>query len=497
MHKRSDTLGAGSLRSGGLTAISLFLVSAASAVIGVVIAREFGRTEQTDGLLAAYGIFLVVVVAAQAIRVAVLPQLARAMDAGRLAGELAGYAIALVLISTPSIVVAELWADPLSRLLTGDESAVAAETAEYVLRWLVVAGVMQLFAALAASGLAALDSYGIAAAGYAGGSAAGLVVIVARVEPDGVRAIAWGVTLSALIAVLVPTIALAVRASRARMPRKAARPSGLPFRDRTRAFGVAATLPIALQLLYVVSLPFAAELGTGATTTFVYGYLAASSIVAVTAGSLGLVTAVPLARGRLTVEEMTRHLVSASWIALVGVGAAAGVFAVAGGVFVRAVLGASYGGEVGADLGRLVVALSPWMVASVAVTLAFPLTFVAGRTRRLPWIAVGALALQLPLSWIGVALLDLYGLALALACSTAVVLLALLTALGALTGTARGIALAGAIVGGLTLASFLPPSLLLDATATAVVGLVLYGGLLLVLRPRALTGSWEYLRALR
>ena len=496
MAKRTDSPGLGSLRSGAFTALSLLVVTGAAAAVGVVIAREFGRTEETDGLLAAYGVFIVIVVAAQAIRIALLPQLARAKEEGRLAGELAGYAAALLVIAIPLVLAAELGADVLASLITGNESDVAKDTAAGALRWMVPAACLHLVAALAASGLAALDDYGTAALGYAAGSVAGLALILTRAEPDGIVAVAWGVTLTGAIAFLVPAVGLAIRALRAGMPTTAVRPNGEPFRARLRAFGVGAALPIALQLLYLASLPFAARLGTGGATSFVYAYLAASSLVTVTAGSLALVTAVPLARANFTVAETVRHVTSASWFALVLVGAAAGALAVAGGAVVGAILGEDYGGDVGAGVGQLIVALSPWMVASIGVSVTFPLAFVAGRTRRLPWIAAGALALQVPLAWVGASLLDLDGLAIALACSTLVVLVALLMALGALAGAARGFITAAVVVGGLSLAAFVPPALFLGAPASAVVGLILYVALLALIRPRALMLSWRYLRAL-
>jgi O-antigen/teichoic acid export membrane protein len=495
--KRTDTSGSGSLRSGALTALSLLVVSGAAALTGVVIAREFGRSAETDGLLAAYGVFIVIVVAAQAIRVAVLPRLARAAQAGQLAGELAGYAAAVAVLAIPLVLAAEIWTHSLSGVLTGNESDVAQDAAATALKWMVPAGVMQLFAGLAASGLAALDDYGTAALGYAVGSAAGLTLIVTRVEPDGIVAVAWGTALNGAIALVVPATWLVIRALRARMPPTAVRSGGQSFRARFGAFAVGAALPIALQLVYVVSLPFAAHVGTGETTTFVYAYLAAASLVNVAAGSLGLVTAVPLARIEFTVAQTVRHVVSASWLALVLVGAAAGAFAVAGGELVDMVLGSSYGGEIGADLGRLVVALTPWIIATVGVAIAFPLAFVAGRTRRLPWIAVGALALQVPLAWAGVSLLDLDGLALALACSAVAVLVALLAELGALADTARGLAGAACVVGGIAVAAFAPPAIFLGGIAAAAIGLVLYVGLFVLLRPRPLRRSWQYLRSLR
>ena len=99
--KGTGSPGLGSVRSGALTAASMLLVSGVAALIGVVIASEFGRTDETDGFLAAYGVFVVIVIAAQAIRLTVLPQLARARLERRLAGELAGFAIALGVFALP------------------------------------------------------------------------------------------------------------------------------------------------------------------------------------------------------------------------------------------------------------------------------------------------------------------------------------------------------------------------------------------------------------
>ena len=497
MRKRTDSPGLGSLRSAALTATSALVVTALSAIAGVVIAREFGRTEETDGFFAAYGVFIVVVLASQAIRIAVLPDLTRARAEQRLAGEVAGFAIAIALVAVPLVLLAEFRTEQIADLLTGNGSSVAQDSAAEALRWMVPAAAFHLFAGLAASGLAALDDYGTAAVGYAAGSAAGLVLILTRVEPDGIIVVAWGMALNAAVAFLVPATGLAVRAVGARMPATAARPAGLPLRARLGVFAAAAVLPIALQMLYVVCLPFAGRLGTGAVTSFGYAYLASAGLVTVTAFSLGLVTSVPLTRTGLDSGQAARHVVSASWIALVLIGAAAGVFALAGAEVVEAVLGGAYGGGVGAEVGRLVVVLGPWMVASVGVNVAFPLLFVVGRMRALPWIGVLALAVQVPLAWLAGELLDLDGLALSLAVSTLLVLVLLLRELGALRVAARGLAIAALVVAVLTVVAFLPPAVVLAPIAAAVAGLALYAVLLALTRPRGLTASWHYLRALR
>jgi putative peptidoglycan lipid II flippase len=495
--KRTDSPGPGSLASAALTAASTLVVAAFAAVVGVIIAREFGRTDETDGFFAAYGVFLVIVLAAQAIRISVLPSLARARSEGRLAGETMGFAIAIAVVAVPVLVATELAAGPIADLLTGGGSEAANDAASTALRWMIPAAVAHLFAGLAASGLAALDDYATAAVGYAGGSAAALALIVARVDADGIVAVAWGMALNGAIALLVPLLLLVWRARSTRMPAGAARPSGLPLPARLAAFAAGAALPIALQALYVLCLPFAGGGGgTGAVSSFTYAYLGSSALVAVTASSLGLVSSVPLTRAGMGPAEAARHVVSTSWLALAFVGGAAGLFAAAGGDVVEAVLGEAYGGDVGEEVGELVVALSPWMVVSIGVSVAFPLTFVADRTRGLPWIGLGAVTLQMPLAWAGWEAFELVGLALALAISTLAALASVLAELGVLRAVARGLVRATATLAALTLLAFVPPALLLGSVAAAVTGALLYLVLVAALRPRGLRGAWEYLRAL-
>jgi hypothetical protein len=486
----------GSLWSGALTATSMLLVSGVAAVIGVVIAREFGRTDETDGFLAAYGMFAVIVIAAQAIRLTILPQLARARHEQRLAGELAGFALALGVFAVPLLLATLLGADQLANVLTGSGSELAQDTAAEALIWMGPGAVAHLFAALAASGLAALDDYGTAAVGYTVGSAAGLALILLRVEPDGIIAVGWGMALNGTIAMAVALAGLAYKAAGTRMPRAAVRPSGAPLRARLGLFAVGSALPLAQQLLYVVCLPFAGRLGTGEPTSFVYAYLGGAALVTITAGSLGIVTSAPLARLGLDAAETARHVVATAWLALAVAGAAAGMFALAGGDLVEAVLGGAFGGDVGADLGRLVVAMSPWIIGSIGVAVTFPLAFVAARTRGLPWIALAALVLQVPLAWAGSELLDLDGLALSMGATTLAILGALLYELGAFGETMRRLAVAAAIVSGLVVLAFLPAALVLGSLASALVGVLVYAALLAVLRPPGLVAGWRYLRAL-
>ena len=250
-------------RSGLYTALSNATATLLAAVVGVVIAREFGRGAETDGFFAAYGLFIVLVLAAVAFRLVVLPELARARAAGRLGGEAAAYAVALAALAVPLLAASLVAADQVAGLLIGDLPREAAETAADVLPWMIFAAVAHLYAGLAASMLAALDDYATAAAGYALGSVAGLALILVFVWDRGIVAIAWGTALNGAVALAVPAAALARRGELS---------SGLgriAARTRLWTFVRGVSLPLALQALYVVSLRFASEEGVGAVSSFI------------------------------------------------------------------------------------------------------------------------------------------------------------------------------------------------------------------------------------
>jgi hypothetical protein len=489
--KPTDPPRRSTLASGLLTALSLAVVTGLSAAVGIVIAREFGRTSETDGFFAAYGVFLVLVLAAGALRVAVMPPLARARAEGLFGNVLASYALGVAVIAVPALAVGVLANDWAAAQLTGGLPASARETAADALVFLVPAAVAHLLAALAASALAAHDSYGTSAAGYALGSALGLALILLRVDEDGIVACAWGTLLNGCISLAVPLAGLALRAEWGRRARLAVGP-------RLAELAQAAALPVALQAFFVVCLRFASGLGTGAVTSFTYAYFVAAALVSVTASSLGIVSSVPLTRVALSPPRAVRHVVSTSLVSFAAVAAAAGTFALVGEGIVRAALGPAYAGEAGGEIGRLIVALGPWMAASIGVTITFPMLFVAGRERALPLLAAGTLVVHVLVAWLAVRAFELDGAAVALTVSTLFVLVALLALLSpeVLTQAARGLALGAVVTGALALAAFGVAALVLPAPAAAVVGVVAFAGLLLALRRLGLQQAWSYLRTL-
>jgi hypothetical protein len=300
-----------------------------------------------------------------------------------------------------------------------------------------------------------------------------------------------------MLATVFPAAWLWYRSRREQMPATAARADLRTLSARLVVLGSGVALPFALQAIYLACLPFAAREGVGSVSSFGYAYLIATAVVGVSASSLGLVTAVPLARLGLDPARVARHVEASSWPALLAVAATAGTFAVAGAAIADRVLGSAYGDSVGVQIGRVVVSLAPYMVVSVALAVTFPLVFVGGRTTRLPLVALGVLVLHVPSTFLGQQAAGLVGIAVALAVSTAVAFVWTLSLLGAARATLGRLARALAVVAACALVAFVPAGALLGPLAGAVSGLAGFAVVLVLLRPAGLTSGWRYLRELK
>ena len=191
-------------------------------------------------------------------------------------------------------------------------------------------------------------------------------------------------------------------------------------------------------------------------------------------------------------------MVHTAWLSLTAILAAAGVFALVGGEIVGALLGSAYAGNVGSELGRLVVWLTPWMIATVAFTVSYPMLFVVGRGRGLVPLAVGAVLVQVPLAWGLREAWGLDGIALSLGLTTALVLVGVLAELSVrmMELTLGGVMRAAISLGGLAVVTFGGAWLLLGPAPAALVGLAAYTAVLVIVRPPGLRHAWAYVRVL-
>jgi hypothetical protein len=469
------------------------VVSLAAAGAAALLAHRFGRTAETDGFLSAYAVYLVLVLAAQAFRMVVVPDLTRAAAEGRLGGEIRRYAVAYLSLAIPVCVLVGALAPQIGDVLTGSLPPRASSVAAHALVVLVPAAFGQLLAALAASALAALDSYAIAAAGFALGGIAGLIVFAVLSSAHGIVALAWGLGANAVVAVAVPTVALVRRGALG-----GPSPGRLDVGPRLWHLLQGAAVPIALQGCYLVALRLASKLGVGSVTSFSYAYLAASTLVGSTAFSVGLISSVPLTRRGIDPVASARHVVHAAWVSLSIVGAAAGVFALVGGNIVEGLLGHAYGGGVGRQLGHLVAYLALWMLGWVGFAVTFPLVFVVEKRSTLMPLAVAGFVVSIPLSLGLRAAWGLPGLAIALGIVTLLVAAGLMATLSVETMSIAtlGLGKLALAVGAASALAFGAPSLALSPIAASVAGVFVYGAILVAFRSLGLSEAWSYMRSL-
>lgn len=474
-----------------MTAGSTLVMGAAAGATGILLARKFGRGAETDGFLAAYGVYLVFALTAQTLRIVLVPEFTRAAREGRLFHETRSYFSAVLIAGVPVTIVIALGSHPIGKALTAGLPQIASSTAGGALTWLVPAGFAQVLAALAAAALAARGSYVVAAAGFAAGAVFALVVFLLA-SAHGPLSLAWGLALGSAVALGLPLAALSVAGLFERL--------GRPSRPLARLARVAliVALPLALQGFYVLALRLAAGLRVGDVTSLSYAYIFAATVVAATASTLALISSSPLTRRGIDGGSAVAHIVHVVWLSLVVVAAAAAVFALVGGTITHLLLGGAFRGESGHELGQTVVFLTPWMVAAVALSVTFPLLFVVERRRTLPLIAAAALVLHAFVSLGLRSALGVHGLALALGISSVAVLAALLAlvAPGTLTRSAIGLVRPTVSVAILTCLTFGICALLLPNIVAAALGLGLYALALMTIRPRPLRDAVAYVRAL-
>ncbi|HLX19722.1 MAG TPA: hypothetical protein VKR23_06180 [Gaiellaceae bacterium] len=485
--------GKSALRSGLLTGLAQVVVALAAAGAGALLAHKFGRNAETDGFLSAYAVYLVLILAAQSFRLVVVPDLTRAAAEGRLGGESRSFALAHLSLAIPVCVLVGVFSSQLGDVLAGSLPPRSAHIAARALVVLVPAAFVQLLAGLAASALAAIDSYGTAALGFALGGIVSVVVFAALANRHGIVALAWGLAANAVVALGVPVVALVRRGAL-----RGAMPERLDVGPRLWHLLQGAAVPVALQGCYLLALRFSSKLGVGSVTSFSYAYLAASTLVGATAFSLGLISSAPLTRRGIDTVESARHVVHAAWVSLTLVGAAAGVFAIVGGRIVGFVLGSAYSGGVGRALGHLVAYLALWMLAWVGFAVTFPLVFVADKRWTLVPLAALGFGVCIPL---GLGLRSLWGLpgiAIAIGLATLVIAAGLLATISweTLRIAAWGLGRLALAVGSAAALAFGGLSLVLSPVPAALVGVLLYAAIILALRSLGLSDAWAYVREL-
>jgi peptidoglycan biosynthesis protein MviN/MurJ (putative lipid II flippase) len=299
------TAEASTARSSVVVSIGSLVSGVLGALLAFLIALIVGEGPETDGFLAAYAVYLALILFGTTLRVALVPILGPTGDVARfrtVAAEtvsrvlaVAGLAVLVLVAASPVIGYVLLPGAP------GD----ARDTAALSTAVLGVAAFCQIWGALLSAVLAAVKRFVASAVIYALSSSVTVAVASVLMAVGDV----WGAAIGVLAGAAV---LLAGHVLYLRTFRFAVVPSWRPaIRRRTWALAAlafaGASLPVCFQLQATISLA-AVSGDTGSVTAFSYAYFLTVLLTSTTGGVIGMVTMPDLItalheRGRAAARE--------------------------------------------------------------------------------------------------------------------------------------------------------------------------------------------------
>lgn len=474
-----------------VTSLSTVAAMAMGGLLAIVVLLLFGKTAETDGFFAAYGVYAVIIALAQSLRASAVARLVH----GSLWDNLDRLLGASVLILLASGVVLVGLGDPLADLLTGEDAGTAHDAAQTALAILWGAGALQIVAALAAAALGALGEFAMPGAAYVCGGVAAIVFVLLLEGELGIDAVPTGLVCGSLL-----TAVLMV----GRLSRRGWRPRWSGLRAAPRSLGTMALVlsgsigSVALQLTYVVTLAFAARIGEGAVTLYSYSFFAAALLIGAVAGPAAIVLAAPVARTwDRRPESLDVHLLAVfrAGLALIVPVTAAAVLI--GDDVVELLLGSELSATDADTVVRAFLALFGMVVATLAVPVPGLAAFAASRYLAVGSVSIAGVIVHLAASAAAAGAWDTLESLAAAASLSSVAMLAMTLAI--VYGRRLGRPLAMLVVElarvvAVAAVSFGPPGIVAAAlggpgwdVAAAVVGSVVFG---LMLRAR-LPRNWE------
>ncbi len=368
--------------SAAATAVLQIASMGIGGVLAILVLHQFGKTGRTDGLLAAYGIYNLIVVLAQTFRTTVVPRLGTGPALFENFDRFVGGTLVLFAASGIALV---LLGGPLSSALT--DSPGGYDAARSALRIFWLASGAQLVAALGAAVLAVRGEFALPGGAYVIGGLVSIVLLLTLADGSGTDAVAYGVAVgSALTAVIMIVRLLAV----GYRPRPGLiRPSAATVRSVTVMLTGSVAYVVG-QLTYIVSIAFAARIGEGAVTLYSYAFYAAQLVLGATSTPAGLVLVAPLSAAwdRRT-ESLRRDLLAVFRTGAVLMIAALAAAAFVGEPIVDLVLGASLQAGDAETVTVTFLALAGMMLAALGTTVPMLAAFALDRYGR---VALAALA---------------------------------------------------------------------------------------------------------
>lgn len=376
-----------------VTAGAQLVAMASGTVLAVLVVIEFGKGPESDGVFAAYGLYSVLVMLAQSVRVTMV---ARLIEGDGLWANLDRLVGAMLMCAFVSGIVLVGLSVPVVDLLVGSLGDAATDTARTALIILWAAASLHLLAAMFSAALGALGDFTTPGVAYASGGIASIGALLALEGALGIDAVATAVALGSVLIFCLLAARLLGAGYRPRL--RALIPSGAAIRAIGQVL-LGALGPLLWQVGYVITLAFAARLEAGDVTLYSYAFFAATLIVAVSSSAPGIVLAAPLTRtwdgDPRSLEPHERRVMQAGLVIILP---ALALGALVGDDAVDLLLGDSLGEGDAADLARTFVCLAGVMLASSAAIVPGLAAFARGEYGRVAGIGILALLVHVGLT---------------------------------------------------------------------------------------------------
>lgn len=405
-------------RSAVMTGAALAAVALGSAVQVALYLHHFGVSHRTDGFIAAFAVYSLIVVVAQILRTTAVPLLSGTSQRLRWAV----FAWAIVALAALAAILGVLLAGPMASVVAGSTGLAGRAVAAASLRIMAPAAALQLLTVgLAVRG--AIDGRLVRVSiAYMVSATAGLAAFGPLQTPAAERVLAWTTLVASATAVVAMLVAVGApswhRPDIGALPRAAL------------AVLRSAPVPTAFVFMYPIALALAPPSRAGDITLFGLAFTACSYLAGFTGQSLSMVDAVALAR-TAPGEVERRGAIAARAFTYSMLAAAPGlcVAALVGGPVVHA-LTSSVSTTAHASFGTDVLLLAPWTVATLGVWATLPVVLAhvtPTLERHLALAVVGLIAVQVIVFLVARAIAGLNGVIVAMVVAPAVFVTAMLS----------------------------------------------------------------------
>lgn len=464
-----------------MTGAALATVAIGSGVQVALYLRHFGVSHRTDGFIAAFAVYSLIVVVAQILRTTAVPLLTGAP--ARL--NATAFAWALVAIAMLTLVAGLLLAAALADVVAASTGRAGRAVATASLRVMAPAAALQLLGAgLAVRGAVHDRMIGVSAA-YMASAGAGLAAFLPLRAAAAERALAW----TTLVASVVLVLGLLIGAGRPVWERPRLR--ALPGATLSMARSV--SVPASFVVMYPITLALGPRARAGDVTLFGLAFTACSYLSGFTGQGLSMVDAVALARlPASAVAQRSAFVSRAFFYSLLVAAPGFGCATLMGAPIVRGLISSH---PATTSFAAELLLLAPWTVATLGLWASLPAVLshlTPSAERRLLGGVVGLIVIHVSATLAARGLAGFDGVVVAMVVAPAVFVLGVLVLVvrGAAAALARSLVLvsaaAGASYGGLFLVCRLVlGSGVASGLAASVGGSVLYAALAAVLFPDA------------